>query len=217
MTDYSDKELNQMIKVLKDDYNIKKGMRIAVELFDARIFSLSDHHRAMILYLQENASDFEEHSSALAGLLIYETLNSLKEKEKIFHLFCPSVDTKMKMIDFYLKKEDVEAYWCIFSEIGFSESEVHTIVSELIMMRNIARHPNEISDVISQLDIFDITPEQRRTFIFENVVWLFDDYSRHINELCCDLVEQYGKQGAFHILSEKPYLLREYGTKPFST
>ena len=79
------------------------------------------------------------------------------------------------------------------------------------MVDIVVKEPKDIQKTLKLLDIFEMSEEDYKRFVLDNVFYLFRDFARKLDGCFSDLIQQYGKEKAIEILRKNPDIMYSCG------
>ena len=199
--------LDEISKTLKNEFQIKDADRLALSLCDMQIYELTDDMKKIIAYIKDNVIDVEEKGLCLSMFLDKENVDDLKKKKYLYEQYRPETRGKKKenFNCFQIDPKKIDEYKQIFAEKGFSDNEVFTIISQIVDM--VVKDPKDIQKTLKLLDVFEMSEEDYKRFVLDNVFYLFRDFARKLDRCFSDLIQQYGKEKAIEMLRKNPDIM----------
>lgn len=203
--------LDEISETLKNEFQIKDADRLALSLCDMQIYELTDDMKKIIAYIKDNVIDVEEKGLWLSMFLAKENIDDLEKKKYLYEQYRPETRGKKKenFNCFQIDPKKIDEYKHIFAENGFSDNEVFEIITQMVDI--VVKEPKDIQKTLKLLDIFEMSEEDYKRFVLDNVFYLFRDFARKLDGCFSDLIQQYGKEKAIEILRKNPDIMYSCG------
>lgn len=189
---------------LLEHYPDQDGYFLAERLCEAGMTELTDEIIEKLNFLHGKCKDFSLDNSA--WLVSYTSMAVLMERYNRFLKYCGDMECKMSA--FELTEEKFEQYIQLFTSLKMSNEQINKCMGIAIINGTILKNIDEVRAAVSALDVFNLPAEEKNTFIVDNGVLLFNDYSRKIQDSISALIELHGVVGGYKKLKEHPEILR---------
>jgi len=196
-------------KNLEKEFSSENIPLIAEFLTSEGIYEFTDEHKKITAFLKEHTNDFSYDNYYYMVALANETWVSLEAKKQLYYTY---TSKKPNMGFFTINEDLINQYINILKDNKFNESDISSIMADIIELVPIAKDPNSLKDTIAELQIFEINQEDINCFIVINATYLFNDYSQNLSKLYDELIQKYENK-AFDKLKENPSLIRTWSTK----
>lgn len=198
------KELSELLQKygIGDDH-------MAFQLESLGVTEITDNMSETLSYLRKYVDLKSIHTYQLADLF-KRTIPELEASVELYYYYTDKPCEKpYDPSSLFVTQDYIDSEKKFWEDKGFSEEQTHKIIGSLLTM--VSKSRDEIEDTLEYLKVFDLPQEELRRFVTENTFFLLRDYSRKLDVLFNELIEEYGdKKTAYKALCEHPEFLMKY-------
>lgn len=129
--------------------------------------------------------------------LTENTFESINER---YHKYVGYTDQKRLPMDFLsVSCSIIDGYYRHFEQCGFYGDQLKILMNKIAALGHAAKNHEDMVVATKAFSVFHITDETRNQFILENAGLLYHDYSRNIDSLFQQLIDEYGIEQGFKL------------------
>lgn len=181
---------------------------LARDLCEHKIYELNNEICDKIYYLEIVCTDFNFENVYLGMLLVDLTITELEKRYNTYMKYITKYQCRIATMTITI--EQIAEYHDFFKELGLTVEQIDIVLGELIDMGDYIMNINKMKKMTDALEKFQVTLEKRNLFICKNAKILYNDFLRKIEQVIDEIIEGYGAEAGFELLSSNPELLRRY-------